>query len=152
MATLTKKIKGGDFLIKETDAADIYIPEERNEEQKMMADMTRDFLNHDVIPILDRIDQQEEGLMPKLLEKAGELGLLATSIPEKYQGFGKDFNTSLLMTELVGGGYSFAVALAAHTGIGTLPILYFGNEAQKQKYLPKLATGEWKSIEGCTEP
>jgi alkylation response protein AidB-like acyl-CoA dehydrogenase len=152
MATLTKKIKGGEFLIKETDAADIYIPEERNEEQKMMADMTRDFLNHDVIPILDRIDQQEEGLMPKLLDKAGELGLLATSIPEKYQGFGKDFNTSLLMTELVGGGYSFAVALAAHTGIGTLPILYFGNEAQKQKYLPKLASGEWKASYCLTEP
>jgi alkylation response protein AidB-like acyl-CoA dehydrogenase len=152
MGTLTKKIKGGEFLIKETDAADIYIPEERNEEQKMMADMTRDFLNHDVIPILDRIDQQEEGLMPKLLEKAGELGLLATSIPEKYQGFGKDFNTSLLMTELVGGGYSFAVALAAHTGIGTLPILYFGNETQKQKYLPKLATGEWKASYCLTEP
>jgi alkylation response protein AidB-like acyl-CoA dehydrogenase len=152
MATLTKKIKGGEFLIKETDAADIYIPEERNEEQKMMADMTRDFLNHDVIPILDRIDQQEEGLMPKLLDKAGELGLLATSIPEKYQGFGKDFNTSLLMTELVGGGYSFAVALAAHTGIGTLPILYFGNEAQKSKYLPKLASGEWKASYCLTEP
>jgi alkylation response protein AidB-like acyl-CoA dehydrogenase len=152
MATLTKKIKGGEFLIKETDAADIYIPEERNEEQKMMADMTRDFLNHDVIPILDRIDQQEEGLMPKLLDKAGELGLLATSIPEKYQGFGKDFNTSLLMTELVGGGYSFAVALAAHTGIGTLPILYFGTEAQKEKYLPKLASGEWKASYCLTEP
>jgi alkylation response protein AidB-like acyl-CoA dehydrogenase len=152
MATLTKKIKGGEFLIKETDAADIYIPEERNEEQKMMADMTRDFLNHEVIPILDRIDQQEEGLMPKLLDKAGELGLLATSIPEKYQGFGKDFNTSLLMTELVGGGYSFAVALAAHTGIGTLPILYFGTETQKEKYLPKLGSGEWKASYCLTEP
>jgi alkylation response protein AidB-like acyl-CoA dehydrogenase len=152
MATLIKKIKGGEFLIKETDAADIYIPEERNEEQKMMADMTRDFLNHEVIPILDRIDQQEEGLMPKLLDKAGELGLLATSIPEKYQGFGKDFNTSLLMTELVGGGYSFAVALAAHTGIGTLPILYFGTETQKEKYLPKLGSGEWKASYCLTEP
>jgi alkylation response protein AidB-like acyl-CoA dehydrogenase len=152
MATLTRKIKGGEFLIKETDAADIYIPEERNEEQKMMADMTRDFLNHEVIPILDRIDQQEEGLMPKLLDKAGELGLLATSIPEKYQGFGKDFNTSLLMTELVGGGYSFAVALAAHTGIGTLPILYFGTETQKEKYLPKLGSGEWKASYCLTEP
>src|SRR6185437_1720994 len=97
-------------------------------------------------------DAQEEGLMQRLLDKAGELGLLATSIPEQYQGFGKDFNTSLMITEVVGGGHSFAVALAAHTGIGTLPILYFGNEAQKQKYLPKLATGELKASYCLTEP
>src|SRR5436190_2465208 len=149
---MTTKIKGGEFLIKETNAADIFIPEEKNEEQNMMADMTRDFLNHDVVPILDRIDQQEEGLMVKLLDKAGELGLLATSIPEKYQGFGKDFNTSLLITETVGAGHSFAVALAAHTGIGTLPILYFGTEAQKQKYLPDLGSGKRKASYCLTEP
>jgi alkylation response protein AidB-like acyl-CoA dehydrogenase len=149
---MTTKIKGGEFLIKETNAADIFIPEEKNEEQNMMADMTRDFLNHDVVPILDRIDQQEEGLMVKLLDKAGELGLLATSIPEKYQGFGKDFNTSLLITEIVGAGHSFAVALAAHTGIGTLPILYFGTEAQKQKYLPDLGSGKRKASYCLTEP
>ena len=152
MTTAVKRIKGGEFLLKETDAADIYIPEERNEEQKMMADMARDFIAHEVLPILDRIDQQEEGLMQKLLDKAGELGLLATSIPEKYQGFGKDFNTSLMITEVVGAGHSFAVALAAHTGIGTLPILYFGTEAQKQKYLPKLGTGELKASYCLTEP
>ena len=152
MATLTKKIKGGEFVIKATDAADIAIPEERTEEQKMMADMGRDFLNTEVIPILDRIDKQEEGLMQSLLDKAGELGLLGISIPEKYNGFGKDFNTSLLITEVVGAGYSFAVALAAHTGIGTLPILYFGNDAQKEKYLPKLATGELKASYCLTEP
>ena len=152
MTTAIKRIKGGEFLLKETDPADIYIPEERNEEQKMMADMSRDFIAHEVLPILDRIDQQEEGLMQKLLDKAGELGLLATSIPEKYQGFGKDFNTSLLITEVVGAGHSFAVALAAHTGIGTLPILYFGTEAQKQKYLPKLGTGELKASYCLTEP
>lgn len=152
MATIVKKIKGGEFVIKETDASDISISEERNEEQKMMADMARDFLNTEVIPNMERIDKQEEGLMQSLLDKAGELGLLATSIPEKYNGFGKDFNTSLLLTEMVGGGYSFAVALAAHTGIGTLPILYFGNEVQKQKYLPKLATGELKASYCLTEP
>jgi len=152
MTTAIKKIKGGEFLLKETDAADIYIPEERNEEQQMMADMARDFIAHEVLPILDRIDQQEEGLMQKLLDKAGELGLLATSIPEQYQGFGKDFNTSLMITEVVGAGHSFAVALAAHTGIGTLPILYFGTEAQKQKYLPKLGTGELKASYCLTEP
>jgi alkylation response protein AidB-like acyl-CoA dehydrogenase len=149
---MTTKIKGGEFLIKESNAADIFIPEEKNEEQNMMADMTRDFLSHDVTPILDKIDSQEDGLMVKLLDKAGELGLLATSIPEKYQGFGKDFNTSLLITEIVGGGHSFAVALAAHTGIGTLPILYFGTEAQKQKYLPDLASGKRKASYCLTEP
>jgi len=152
MTTISTKIKGGEFLLKATDAADVFIPEELNEEQLMMRDMTRDFLAHEVIPILDRIDQQEEGLMQKLLDKAGELGLLGTSIPEKYNGFGKDFNTSLLITETVGAGHSFAVAVAAHTGIGTLPILYFGNDKQKEKYLPKLATGELKASYCLTEP
>lgn len=147
-----KRFKGGEYLIKDQDANEIFIPEQFDEEQKMIADMARDFLATEVIPHLDRIDQQEEGLMEKLLEKAGELGLLATSIPEQYEGFGKDFNTSLLMTEIVGAGHSFAVALAAHTGIGTLPILYFGNEEQKKKYLPKLASGQWKASYCLTEP
>ena len=91
MTTLVKKIKGGEFIIKETEAINISIPEERTEEQNLMADMGRDFLNTEVIPNMDRIDSQEEGLMVSLLDKAGELGLLATSIPEKYNGFGKDF-------------------------------------------------------------
>ncbi len=152
MTTVTQKTKGGQFLLKATDSADIFIPEEFNEEQRMMRDMTRDFIAHEVLPILDRIDQQEEGLMQKLLDKAGELGLLGASIPEKYNGFGKDFNTSLLITETVGAGHSFAVALAAHTGIGMLPILYFGTDAQKEKYLPKLALGELKASYCLTEP
>src|SRR5690606_39243985 len=101
---------------------------------------------------LDRIDEQEEGLMPELLEKAGELGLLGLSVPEKYGGAGNDFVTSMLTTEVLGAGHSFAVALSAHTGIGTLPILYYGNEAQKQKYIPKLASGEWKGCYCLTEP
>ncbi|MFN8417098.1 MAG: acyl-CoA dehydrogenase family protein [Cytophagaceae bacterium] len=147
-----KRFKGGEYLIKDQDANEIFIPEQFDEEQKMIADMARDFLATEVIPHLDRIDHQEEGLMEKLIEKAGELGLLATSIPEQYEGFGKDFNTSLLMTEIVGAGHSFAVALAAHTGIGTLPILYFGNEEQKKKYLPKLASGQWKASYCLTEP
>jgi hypothetical protein len=153
MATETKKlIKGGEYLIRETQASETFIPEEFNEEQKMIADMAKDFLKVDVIPNLDKIDAQEPGLMEKLINKAGELGLLGTSIPEEYGGFGKDFNTSLVLTEVVGAGHSFAVALAAHTGIGTLPILYFGNDAQKKKYLPKLATGELKASYCLTEP
>ncbi|MDB5272300.1 MAG: ydiO [Chitinophagaceae bacterium] len=150
--TDTKRTKGGEFAIRQLGFNDVFIPEQFDEEQKMIAGMAKDFLAAEVIPNLDRIDAQEAGLMESLVEKAGALGLLGTSIPESYGGFGKDFNTSLLMTETVGAGHSFAVALAAHTGIGTLPILYFGNDAQKQKYLPKLATGEWKASYCLTEP
>jgi len=154
MSTETKKkpIKGGEFLITETEPNDIFIPEEWNEEQKMMGQMCRDFLEQEVYPNLDRIDDLEEGLMPSLLDKAGELGLLGISVPEEFGGFGKDFVTNMLITEITGAGYSFAVALSAHTGIGTLPILYYGNEEQKQKYVPKLATGEWKACYCLTEP
>ena len=144
--------RGGEFVVKETNPADVFIPEEFNEEQEMIAQMCRDFLENEVLPNLDRIDNMEEGLMPSLLHKAGELGLLSTAIPEEYGGFGKDFNTNTYITEIIGGGHSFAVALAAHTGIGTLPILYFGNEEQKQKYLPKLASGELKASYCLTEP
>ncbi|MBA3900645.1 MAG: acyl-CoA dehydrogenase family protein [Bacteroidetes bacterium] len=145
-------IKGGEFLIKETNPQDIFIPEEWNEEQLMIAQTCEDFLEQEVFPNLDRIDNMEEGLMPSLLDKAGELGLLGISVPEEYGGFGKDFTTSMLATEVTGAGHSFAVALSAHTGIGTLPILYYGNAEQKQKYIPKLASGEWKAAYCLTEP
>jgi alkylation response protein AidB-like acyl-CoA dehydrogenase len=144
--------KGGEFIIKDTEAADIFIPEEFDEEQLMIKKTCEDFLQTEVNPNLDRIDQLEEGLMPSLLDKAGELGLLAVSIPEEYGGFGKNFNTSMLVADIVGAGHSFAVAISAHTGIGTLPILYYGNEAQKTKYIPKLASGEWKASYCLTEP
>lgn len=147
-----KAIKGGAFLIQETDPSTIFSPEDFSEEQKMMYQTCKDFLAAEVTPNLERIDALEEGLMPSLLDNAGQMGLLAISLPEQYGGFGGDFNTSLLTTEALGGGHSFAVALAAHTGIGTLPILYFGNDAQKEKYLPKLATGEWKASYCLTEP
>lgn len=145
-------LKGGEFLIRDTKAEDIFIPEDWNEEQHMIADMCREFLEQNVFNQLDKIDQQEEGLMPSLLDKAGALGLLGMSVPEAYNGFGKDFVTSMLTTEVLGAGHSFAVALSAHTGIGTLPILYYGNEEQKQKYVSKLATGEWKGCYCLTEP
>ncbi|MEZ5172437.1 MAG: acyl-CoA dehydrogenase family protein [Bacteroidia bacterium] len=153
MESAEKKLtKGGEFLIKETDAIDIFIPEEWTEEQQMIAKMTQDFLDSDVHPNLDRIDAMEEGFMASLLTKAGELGLMGVSVPENYGGFGKDFNTSMLVAEVAGAGFSFAVALSAHTGIGTLPILYYGNEEQKAKYIPKLASGEWKASYCLTEP
>ena len=91
-------------------------------------------------------------LMPSLLEKAGQLGLLGTSVPESLGGFGMSFNTTMLVAEVLGGAHSFAVAYGAHTGIGTLPILYYGTEEQKKKYIPKLATGEWKACYCLTEP
>ncbi|MCB0397231.1 MAG: acyl-CoA dehydrogenase family protein [Flavobacteriales bacterium] len=150
--TKTAALKGGEFLIRNTDPASVFIPEDANEEQNMIAGMAADFLNAEVLPNLDRIDKMEEGLMPSLLDKAGELGLLGTAVPEEFGGFGKDFITNMMLTEVIGGGHSFAVALAAHTGIGTLPILYFGNQQQKEKYLPKLATGEWKACYCLTEP
>lgn len=145
-------LKGGEFLIKESNAADTFIPEEFNEEQQMMLQMCSDFLEQEVNNKLDRIDALEEGLMPSLLDKSGELGLLGLTVPEDLGGLGKDFVSGMLITEGLGAGHSFAVAFAAHTGIGTLPILYYGNEEQKKKYIPKLASGEWKACYCLTEP
>ncbi|MDE3143024.1 MAG: acyl-CoA dehydrogenase family protein [Bacteroidota bacterium] len=148
----TNTLKGGEWLIKESNAFETFIPEDFDEEQKMVMDMCQQFLDTEIYPVLERIDKLEPGLMPSLLQKAGEQGLLSTSFPELYGGLGKDFITSTIVNEGLGGGHSFSVAVAAHTGIGTLPILYFGTEAQKQKYIPKLASGEWKGAYGLTEP
>ncbi len=147
-----KPIKGGEFIIRETACENIFTPEDYNEEQKMIAQMCLDFIKAEVLPNLEKIDHQEEGLMQKLLDKAGELGMLGMSVPAELGGMGVDFPTSLLATEYTGRGHSFSVAYGAHTGIGTLPILYYGNDAQKQKYIPKLASGEWKAAYCLTEP
>jgi alkylation response protein AidB-like acyl-CoA dehydrogenase len=145
-------IQGGEWIIKEVKSEDVFIPEEFNEEQLMVRDMCSQFLDTEVLPVVERMDKLEPGLMPGLLEKAGEQGLLGVSVPEQYGGMGKDFITSTIVAEYLGGGYSFSVANAAHTGIGTLPILYFGTEAQRAKYVPKLASGEFKGSYGLTEP
>jgi len=145
-------IQGGEWIIKEVKAEDVFIPEEFNEEQLMVRDMCSQFLDTEVLPVVKRMDKLEPGLMPGLLEKAGAQGLLGVSVPEQYGGMGKDFITSTIVAEYLGGGYSFSVANAAHTGIGTLPILYFGTEAQRAKYVPKLASGEYKGSYGLTEP
>jgi len=150
--TQSTALKGGEWIIKESNPFETFIPENFDEEQKMVMDMCAQFLDTEVIPNIERIDKMEPGLMPSLLEKAGEQGLLSTSFPEQYGGLGKDFITSSIVNEGLGGGYSFSVAVAAHTGIGSLPILYFGTDAQKEKYIPKLATGEWKGAYGLTEP
>jgi alkylation response protein AidB-like acyl-CoA dehydrogenase len=148
----TTSMKGGEWLIRSAAPAETFIPENFLEEQVMVKDMCTQFLDTEVLPHMLRIDKLEEGLMPSLLDKAGELGLLGISAPEEYGGLGKDFITSTLVNEALGGGNSFSVALAAHTGIGTLPILYFGTQEQKAKYIPKLASGEWKGSYGLTEP
>jgi alkylation response protein AidB-like acyl-CoA dehydrogenase len=150
--TQTTALKGGEWIIKESDPSNTFIPEDFNEEQKMVMEMCEQFLATDILPIIDRIEKLEPGLMPSLVQKAGEQGLLSTSMPEQYGGLGKDFITSTIVNEGLGGGYSFSVAVAAHTGIGSLPILYFGTDAQKEKYIPKLASGEWKGAYGLTEP
>lgn len=152
-ATESKSLlKGGEWLIKESSPFETFIPEDFNEEQRMIRDMCDQFLDAEVYTILDRIDSLEPGLMKSLVTKAGEQGLLASSFPEEYGGLGKDFVTSTIINEYLGGGHSFSVAVAAHTGIGTLPILYFGTPEQKQKYIPKLITGEWAGAYGLTEP
>ncbi|MEQ6121206.1 acyl-CoA dehydrogenase family protein [Reichenbachiella sp. MALMAid0571] len=154
METLQKKysIKGGEFLIRETNCQDVFIPEEFTEEQKMMADATTDFIKKEIYPNIEKIEKQEDNIMPQLMEKAGELGLLGISVPEEYGGLGMNFNTSMLIADKVGSTGSFSTAYGAHTGIGTLPILYYGTEEQKQKYLPLIASGEWKSCYCLTEP
>jgi alkylation response protein AidB-like acyl-CoA dehydrogenase len=145
-------LKGAEWVIKESAPEDIFTPEDFSEEQKMVMDMCISFLESEVYPILDRIDNLEPGLMPSLMDKAGEQGLLGTSVPEDLGGLGKDFITGTIVNEGLGGGHSFSVAIAAHTGIGTLPILYFGTPEQKIKYVVKLGTGEWKGAYGLTEP
>ena len=150
--TISSAIQGGGFLITTSEPANTFTPEDFNDEQRMIIDMCNEFLEKDVLPFLIDIDAQKEGLMPSLLDKAGELGLLGAAFPEQYGGLGKDFVTATLVNECLGGGHSFAVAMAAHNGIGSLPILYFGTDAQKEKYIPKLATGEMKGAYALTEP
>lgn len=145
-------IRGGEFLIRDVSFQDIFIPEEWTEEQLMMKQMTLEFVEKRVVPVLDRIDAQEEGLVPQLMEEAGALGLLGSSVPEELGGLGLDFKTTMLITEAIGGAHSYSVSFSAHTGIGTLPILYYGNEAQKQQWIPGLASGALKGCYCLTEP
>ncbi len=143
--------KGGGFLVEETDPSDIYTPEDFSDEQKMFARTAEDFVMGEVIPALERTEAQEEGVMVGLLKKSGELGLLMIDVPEKYDGLELDKATSMLVTEVISKGGAFASTWGGQTGIGTLPITYFGNDEQKKKYLPRLATGEIVSCYALTE-
>ncbi len=145
-------IRGGEFLIKDVTINEVFIPEEFDEEQLMIAESCSEFVETEIAPHFDELDNHEEGLMPSLLKKAGELGLLGISVPEELDGFGQSFLTSMKANESIGSAYSFSVAFMAHTGIGTLPILYYGNEEQHQKYIPSLATGEKLAAYCLTEP
>ncbi len=148
-----KNLVGGSFLVKETKAKNVFIPEEWNEEQKMIVATVHDFLMQEIIPHLEELDSQKDPTqMPAILERAGQLGLTSLSIEEAYGGMDLDFNTGLLFGEAVAPGFSFATVIGAQTSIGSLPIVYYGTAEQKAKYLPKIATSEWKTAYCLTEP
>ncbi len=145
--------RGGAFVIEDQKAADIFIPEDFTEEQKMMAQATTDFIEKEVVPQRERFEQKDYALTEELMKKAGDLGLLGITVPEKYGGLEMDFNTSMLVTDRISGVTgSLSTAYGAHTGIGVLPILLYGTEKQKEKYLPKLVSGEWMGAYCLTEP
>jgi alkylation response protein AidB-like acyl-CoA dehydrogenase len=147
-------IKGGAFLIETISPQEIFTPEEFSEEQRLIAKAAMEFVEGEVQPHIDDIEAQKEGLLPSLVKKAGELGFLSGDITEEDGGQGLDKVSVLLMMEKMaqGGGGSFLVAYGVHTGIGSLPIIFFGNKGQKKRYLPKIATGEMIPAYALTEP
>jgi len=145
-------IKSGEFLVKEVDAKDIFIPEEFNDEQRMIAQTCQDFIDTEAYPNMKQLETGDRELMRTVLKKAGDLGLMGISIPEEYGGFGQSFVTQMLVAETTGAGYSVSVAYMANVGIGTLPIMYYGNEDQRQRYVTKLASGEYLGAYCLTEP
>lgn len=147
----TTALKGGEFLVKESNWQDIYIPEQVTEEQQMLRQAAKDFITKEIDPRLEELDNNPM-LGVEILDKAGELGLLGLHIPEEYGGSGQDLTTFSYVTEVLGWGHGMSVGIGAHTGIGTCPILYYGNDEQRAKYLPKLATGELKAAYCLTEP
>jgi len=151
-AVASNILKGGEFLIRDSRPEDVFIPEELNEEQLMVKQMAIDFLNNEIAPNRAKIEKQEPGLTPSLLKKMGDLGLLGAHMPAIYGGTEMDTNTNTVISDVFGPMGSFSVPFAAHTGIGMLPILYFGTEAQKEKYLPSLISGDLKSAYCLTEP
>jgi alkylation response protein AidB-like acyl-CoA dehydrogenase len=148
-----KVVPGGGFLIESISPQEIFTPEDFTEEQRLIGKAATEFVVGEVEPLIDDIEEQKEGLMPSLVKKAGELGFLSGDITEEYGGQELDKVSVLLMMEkLSQGGGSFMVAYAVHTGIGSLPIIFFGNKDQKKRYLPKIATGEMITAYALTEP
>jgi alkylation response protein AidB-like acyl-CoA dehydrogenase len=148
----SKILKSGEFLVSEVESKDVFIPEEFNEEQRMIAQTCHDFLEAEVYPNLENVEKSDRELMKSILKKSGELGLMGISIPEEFGGFGQSFVTQMLVAETTGAGYSFSVAYMAHCGIGTLPIMYYGNKDQRDRYVTKLASGEFIGAYCLTEP
>lgn len=146
-------IKGGEFIIKETEAKNIFIIEDFNEEQKMMKESVTEFIDREVWPHKERFEKKDYGFTEELMRKAGEMGFLSIAVPEAYGGMGMSFMSTILVCDYISGATgSFATAFGAHTGIGTMPIVLYGTEEQKQKYVPKLAMGEWFGSYCLTEP
>ncbi|WP_114570175.1 acyl-CoA dehydrogenase family protein [Exiguobacterium flavidum] len=150
--TTNEIIKGGSFVLDSLAPERLFTPEDFTEEHKMIGDMTASFVEDRVVPVLERIEKHEFELSVGLLREAGELGLLGADVPEEYGGFQMDKISSSIITEKFARGRSFALSYGAHVGIGSLPIVFFGNEEQKKKYLPKLASGEWIASYALTEP
>jgi len=148
----SKLLKSGEFLVSEVESKDIFIPEEFNEEQRMIAQTCSDFLVAEVYPNIENVEKGDRELMKSMMKKAGELGLLGISIPEEFGGFGQSFVSQMLVAETTGAGSSFSVAYMAHCGIGTLPIMYYGNKDQRERYVTKLASGEFLGAYCLTEP
>ena len=148
----TELLKSGEFLVRDLKPEDIFIPEEFDEEQLMIAQTCKDFLEAEVYPYMEQLEKGDRELMKTILKKSGELGLMGVAVNEEYGGFGQSFVTQMLTAETIGAAYSFSVAFMAHCGIGTLPIMYFGNEEQRERYVTKLATGEFLGAYCLTEP
>ncbi|MFD2568157.1 acyl-CoA dehydrogenase family protein [Pseudotenacibaculum haliotis] len=154
METINKDIlRGGQFLVKETSCEDIFTPEDFTEEQQMMKEAVKEFNDREIIPHKERFEKKDYALTEEVMKKAGELGFLGVAVPEEYGGLGMGFVSTMLVCEYISSGTgSFSTAFGAHTGIGTMPITLYGNEEQKKKYVPKLATGEWMGAYCLTEP
>ena len=146
-------LRGGQFIVKETKCEDVFTPEDFNEEQKMMRDSVKEFNDREIIPHKDRFEAKDYALTEEVMRKAGEMGFLSVSVPEAYGGMGMSFVSTMIVCEYISSGTgSFSTAFGAHTGIGTMPITLYGTEEQKQKYVPKLASGEWFGAYALTEP
>lgn len=146
-------IRGGQFIIKETKAEDVFTPEDFSDEQKMMRDSVKEFVDREIWPKKEEFEKKNYDLTEEIMRKAGELGFLGVAVPEEYGGLGMDFVSTMLVCDYISGATgSIATAFGAHTGIGTLPITLYGTEQQKKKYIPKLATGEWFGAYCLTEP
>ncbi|MDO6472435.1 acyl-CoA dehydrogenase family protein [Maribacter sp. 1_MG-2023] len=156
MSTDTAKkdiLRGGQFLVKETNCEDVFTLEDLNEEQRMMRESTKEFVDRELWAHWERFENKDYAFTEETMRKAGELGLLSVAVPESYGGMGMGFVSTMLVCDYISGATgSFSTAFGAHTGIGTMPITLYGSEEQKQKYVPRLASGEWFGAYCLTEP